>query len=302
MAQPQGSSSAALETSTISLLKNDKSNGTGFTLKPIILTDTNYFRWSQSMRSTFKAQRCWPLPTKENANGEEAKQRLAELYCVILHNVAEHIQSFIYAYEDDPHSAWNALHDKYSGSGIQLVDSLKSALRSLELGSGGVLKLVNDARNLQIQLKGAGKEYDDSDVILDILQALPASYDPVRVNLKAPNVSLVHAEHILTDWERLLKSRNKKEVETALYSKVVKAGPKVCFKCSSPDHFKRQCPIWLAEQRELNNSGQQGQRGGQPRGVQAVAQGSFAHAEPAVIQVGPYRPPHRTRDVVDMAF
>ncbi len=63
---------------------------------------------------------------------------------------------------------------------------------------------------------------------------------------------------------------------------VKKAGPKVCYKCESPYHLKKQRPIWLSEQRDLNNSGQHGQRDGQPRGAHAVAQGSFAHAEPAV--------------------
>jgi hypothetical protein len=161
-------------------------------------------------------------------------------------------------YEDDPAGAWDALERRYAGKTIYHIDALNNALRNLEY-TAGVAKLVADAYGIWQQLEAAGKVYTDSEIVMDILRALPHTFDPVRTSLRRPGISFEEAEMILLDWEGVLKERMGKEVTTAMYGQQQhsKGGHRkgVCYECGSNLHYKKKCPKWLAKQAEKEVAG-----------------------------------------------
>jgi hypothetical protein len=258
--QGEGSGASSVvqsgDVSTISVLKDASKHLSGYSIKPIVLDDTNHFRWATSWKANFKVQGHWPLPVKSEATTPEQERVLTQLYIVILHHVAAHIQPLVMNYEDDPAGAWNALETRFAGKTIHHIDILKNSLRNLEYNSS-ITKLVGDARTLGKQLSSVGKEYADSELLMDILRALPATFDPVRTSLKMTFTTLEQAELVLLDWERELKSRMNKELAVAMYGKEQKQqfrkkGFKfgACFECGSMEHHKKKCPKWLAKQTE----------------------------------------------------
>lgn len=213
------------------------------------LDDKNYATWKLRMH--------WSLVTKglwEAVEGtESAKEKDARARAQIGLNVTADYQDVV-AEATTAKDAWEKLEQLYNARSTASLLLLKRQMHSLEKRPNeSLMQYIARAKGIRNQLKAAGHDVDNEDVLVSVLAGLPDQYTPMAMFIRGTqrDMSLddALAKLMLADKESMpnLYPTEKIEAYTATTART-------CWYCGKAGHMKRNCPKRRNEEAKLGRS------------------------------------------------
>lgn len=155
--------------------------------------------------------------------------------------------------KDTAYKMWKTLKDKYEKKGLTGQLFLKKKLLNMKLNENeSVEKFISDFDEIVRQLKSAGEEIKDQDLICNLLLSLPKSYETmVTVIENIPNVTYGDVKSkLLGEYE---KRKLSGDVSGVQQSSTAFMSDKGCYRCGEVGHFKRNCKKVLSSSNTWRN-------------------------------------------------
>ncbi len=186
--------------------------------KPVLepLDVDNYATWRSKMRYLLISKGLWTAVTGESADGDKDSKAMA---MIGLH-VRDHHLSILERCNTSK-IAWEQLEAIYQAKSNARKRQLRKELAQLKMGATEPLaKYVARAKEIQNQLKAAGYEVADQEVIWALLAGLPPAYDTVMTVLETSTEADMKLDDILPKLmpveQRLVQTESSHLEETAL--------------------------------------------------------------------------------------
>lgn len=194
----------------------------------------------------------WVIPASDSAEVKAAKEvkRAARIrqdnkcQSVLIQAIADSHLEYIKD-KQSPKQIWDGLHDVFERKSITNRFLLKLQLLSMRYQENDRLQdhfLRFD--KLVREIKGAGAQMDEEDVICHLMLTMPSSYDAVTTAMEAVSerltMDLVRRKYLDVEAKRRGQQQDA-DVNEAAFSGKNKSKFK-CFGCGQPGHRKAQCP------------------------------------------------------------
>ena len=210
--------------------------------------------------------------SKDMKSGVENDQSMEDLaYTFIMLSLSDSVQAVVRDCKTAMET-WTRLEETYGGRDIQDRMELRDKLRSIKMKeSGRLLDHVAGLFDLVAQLRGAGGDLPDEEIVLTLLRSLPKKFGSVkaiiRTRMSGGKVDVEEVKNALFAEERNLLAEAEEDAEEHSVYNVRSTekkcfsckqwghissrcpkftnrdGRKLCFKCKSPEHFERDCPM-----------------------------------------------------------
>ena len=193
-------------------------------------TGTGYFSWKFNMKMALIQQEVWDCiekvrtERKEKSASEksdddaERKEKLA--FTFIMLSLSREVQAVVRRCTS-ARETWELLEAKYGGKDVQDRMNLRQRLRDIKLKPSDTM--MNHLANIQDcidQLKAAGGELPEEEIVLTLLNSLPKKYDVVKgsLNVRGSSISLDELQNILLAEERRFSQQDESFNNEKLYT------------------------------------------------------------------------------------
>ena len=184
-------------------------------LPPIEPLDDDFPRWEMDMEMTLGALGLWAAVIGEETNASKIHQAK----CLIGLNVADHHKRTVRE-AATAKAAWDALRAIYTTTTVARQDVLRRQLASLRMAKDeSVTKLFSRARTIASGLSVSGAPVQDSEVLNNVLNALPKQFHTVATiirNQSADTVNLEKIQQQLIVEEQQLTPRMDRDAERGM--------------------------------------------------------------------------------------
>ena len=216
---------------------------------------TGYFAWKFNIKMALIQQEVWSciekkkIVTKSAAKDEdeieaERKEKLA--YTFIMLPLSREVQAVVRRC-NTAKETWDLLEVKYGGKDVQDRMYLRQKLRDLKLKpSESMMNYLARVQDCVDQLKAAGGELADEEIVLTLLNSLPKKYEVVKasLNVRGTKVELDELQNILLAEERRLVHQEEIVEDKRIYTVSQRKSRKEqrsCYKCGKAGHLSFQC-------------------------------------------------------------
>ena len=221
----------------------------------------NYATWRSKIKFLLITKGLWTAVTGESTDRDVDAKALAQIGLHVKDHHLPVLESCTTA-----KAAWEKLEAVYQAKSNARKRQLRKELAQLKMGAAEPLtKYVARAKQIQNQLKSAGYDVGDQEVVWALLAGLPPTYDTVVTVLEASTDSDIKLDDILPKLmpvEQRLTSPESAAHESAALVAERKSGlrgnwserykssnryhsnqePRTCYVCGDPNHLARNCP------------------------------------------------------------
>ena len=210
---------------------------------------------------------------EEKIDGSSISKEMEDLaFTYIMLSLADNVQAVVRNCKT-ARETWLMLNNKYGEKDIQDRLELRERIRNVKMGSN--VKMIDHLAviaNLVEQLKAAGGDLPEEEVIITILQSLSRKYDQIKVLLRTKfrgeKMSVNDLQDVLLSEERnmnldvldsfdgtessayAVRSDSRKcftcgrigHISNVCKENTTLDGRLLCYKCKSKEHLERRCP------------------------------------------------------------
>lgn len=225
--------------------------------KPVVerLDVDNYATWRSRMKFLLIVKGLWGAVTGDSVDPEKDQKALAQIG---LHVKEHHLSTLERC--NSAKQAWDHLEAVYQAKSNARKRQLRKELTQLKMGATEPLaKYVARAKEIQNQLRAAGHELADQEVVWSLLAGLPAAYDTVVTVLETNTTADPLLDDILPKLMPVEQRMHSKEPtqssEAALAAKRTekKQETRTCYICGKIGHIAKQCGRFRDRRGTRNN-------------------------------------------------
>jgi hypothetical protein len=241
------------------------------------LGDDNYFTWKAHMKGLLAVKDCVEAITGGLPGTTETEKKTAE-------KLSEKALGLMAMCVEDQHlltieqaktakAAWAALESLFQQRSMANALQLKQQVNGLQMQAAeSIPQYVARARSLSAQLAATGKNLDSEDLVLALLNGLPADYNVIKTLIintsPLPSLTDVQAKLMTTEQQiRVTASTGDSAYMARAHNDPAKQGKsgkhgksgkskrdKECYYCHKKGHFKKDCRKRQADE-AANNGG-----------------------------------------------
>ena len=207
----------------------------------------NYATWRAKMKFLLITKGLWRAVTGDNVDEQIDAKALAHIGLHVKDHHLPELESCATS-----KAAWERLEAIYQAKSNARKRQLRKELSQLKMEAAEPLtKYVARAKDIQNQLRAAGYEVKDQEVVWAMLAGLPSVYDTVVTVLETSTDQDLKLEDVLPKLmpveQRLTKSEAAPPEATVLtaYRKNGFGGNKkkfICYSCGEAGHIAKFCP------------------------------------------------------------
>lgn len=218
-----------------------------------------FYGWKFKIKLGLLQHKVWKCVVEENnvkKEGERSKDVETETtedmenlaYTYIMLSLSDSVQAVVRDCQT-ARETWKRLEEKYGGREVQDRIELRERKRSIKMKeSDRMIDHLAVLSDLVTQLKSAGGELPEEEIVLTLLKSLPKKYDVIknilRARLSGSSLNLTEVQNSLLAEERNIGGEGFEEGgEQRVY--LSNADVKLCYTCNMPGHISRNCSRYV---------------------------------------------------------
>jgi hypothetical protein len=229
-----------------------------------ILDDGNYPIWSMRMEADLVERKLWKYvsganvvvePKGDTADEKKANAEFWEKKAMARSRLIAKVSDLQLPHmvDRDPTIVWNELARIHRAQGFGSRLALRRRFWNARmLENERMPTWIARVKALRMELKSAGADIDDEDVILVLTNGLPPSFESIviaidgiptdQVNLEAVIVRLRNEEGRKEDIDRVKREENEAYGNSAMHAQAERTNDVTCFECRKRGHYQSKCP------------------------------------------------------------